>query len=88
MEDDKLGRIEEKIDKLGTRIGNIDVTLAAQHVSLKEHMRRTSNLEARVEPLERRRFMVDGVLKLLGILAVVAGAAEGFVAVMEYVSKH
>jgi len=33
-------RIEKKVDKIGEDIGEIKVTLAAQHESLKDHMRR------------------------------------------------
>lgn len=49
--DDRLIRIEEKIDKVIDRVSSCDVTLAAQHVTLKEHMRRTEALEQIVEPI-------------------------------------
>lgn len=47
MDDSKkqLERIEIKVNSLADSMHRVDVTLAAQHVSLKEHMRRTKLLE-------------------------------------------
>lgn len=84
MDDQRLDRIEGKLDKISTRMGNIDVTLAAQHVSLKEHMRRSDLLEAKLQPIERQKYMIDGMLKLVGMLAVIVGIAEGIAAVLTY----
>ena len=51
MNDDRLSRIEAKVDSVVDRLGSIDKTLAAQHVSLKQHMRRSDALEAQVKPI-------------------------------------
>lgn len=66
-------RIEIKIDKLTEKLGNIDSTLAAQHVSLKEHMKRSDLLEKQIDvikkelsPIQKHVFMVTGALKLIG----------------------
>lgn len=77
MSDDRLERIEVKIDSLGSRLGNVDVTLSAQHITLKEHMRRTAILEQQVIPLVRRASMSDGMLKLIGFVALLGGAFSG-----------
>lgn len=71
--DERLTRIENKLDTISGRMGQIDVTLAAQHTSLQEHMRRTSLLEARIEPIEKHKYMVDGVLKFLGVVSLTGG---------------
>lgn len=71
-----LKRIEEKIDKIDDSVGRIDVTLAAQHESLKDHMRRTSLLEESIRPLEKHVNMFNGALKLIGILAMLAAIVE------------
>lgn len=84
MSDDRLERIEVKIDKIATRMGNVDVTLAKQHVSLTEHIKRTKQLEDRVEPIERKVWAVDGVLKLVGILGIVFGICESVAVVLDY----
>ncbi len=73
MDDRKLDRIESKIDKLTDRIGSIDVTLASQHESLKEHIRRTELLETDVAPIKRHVAMIQGVLKFIMLLSVLVG---------------
>lgn len=72
MADDKrLERVELKIDLISDRLGNIDSTLSAQHVTLKEHSRRSTALEAIVDSLRRRVTMAEGALALLGVIATV-----------------
>lgn len=71
MDDKRLDRLEDKIDIVVTRIGAVDSTLSAQHVSLTEHIRRTELLEAEVKPIKRSVAMMEGALKLLGVLAVI-----------------
>lgn len=48
---DVLKRIEDKIDRLDSRVDNVDVTLAKQHMSLEEHMKRSLANEQAVEVL-------------------------------------
>lgn len=80
MSDDKrLERIETKLDDIGDHLGQINVTLAAQHVSLKEHIRRTALLEQEMKPVKKHVYMVNGALKLLGVLALLATIIEGII---------
>lgn len=81
MSDERLQRIEHKMDQVVEKIGNIDMTLAAQHVSLREHMRRSVALEKQVEPLRLHVAMVNGVIKFLGLIAVMATILAAFFAV-------
>lgn len=78
MSDEKLDKIEAKIDKIQDKIGSIDVTLAAQHESLKIHIKRTDLLEKKVENVERPLIMIRGALQLVGVLAMIAAIIEGF----------
>lgn len=74
MSDDKrLERIEVKIDDMADHLGSIDTTLAAQHVSLKEHIRRTKVLEDQIIPIKKHVDMVKGALALITLAATVAG---------------
>lgn len=77
---DDFKRLDEKLDKVVERIGNIDVTLGKQSVILDEHVKRTNLLEAKIEPIEKHVIMVNGVLKLIGI-------AAGFLALLEGIIK-
>ena len=87
MSDDRLERIESKIDKLDDKICSVNVILAAQHESLKDHIRRTEILESAIVPLKRNDAMIVGALKLIIFIVAAAGALEGIVAVLNYL-KH
>lgn len=68
MSDDKLNRIENKLDILSDKIGSIDKTLAAQHESLKDHIRRTEILEVAIKPVVNHVAIIQFIGKVLGIL--------------------
>ncbi len=85
MSDDRLSRIEAKVDSVVDRLGNIDKTLAAQHVSLKQHMRRSDALEAQVKPMQEHVMAVNGAVKaltwvgsIITLLATLAGTLYMF----------
>jgi len=73
---DRYHRLNSKLDTITEKISEIDVTLAAQHVTLKEHMRRTELLEKSLKPVQRHVDMVNGVLKFIGLLALFAAIYE------------
>lgn len=77
MDDKRLTRIEEKLDDTNDHLASIDITLGAQHISLKEHIRRTTNIEEELKPIKRHVDMMNGALKLLAIIAMVLGIVEG-----------
>lgn len=78
MSDKKLELIDNKLEKINERLGSIDSTLAAQHVSLREHIRRTELLEEDVKPIKRHVSMVQGAMALIGLLATIAGIIQLF----------
>lgn len=73
---DDQDRLEKKVDKILERVGSIDVTIGKQQVSLDEHIRRTNLLEVELKPVKRHVFMVEGALKLIGVLAALAAIVE------------
>jgi len=77
MDDKRLDRIEKKLDDTNEHLSSIDVTLAAQHVSLKEHIKRSDMLEAKLAPVEKHVAMVSGALKLIGFMAAIIAIIEG-----------
>ena len=85
--DNRLARIEDKLDKVVEKIGSIDVTMARNTEQLAEHMRRTELLEEEVKPISTHVANLKGVTKLLAILALLAGVIEGAVALLEHVSR-
>lgn len=78
MNNDSNKRIEDKLDKVVDHIASIEVTLAKQHTSLEEHIRRTNILESKVEPIEKHVNMVQGAIKLILILSAAAGILAVF----------
>ncbi len=85
MSNDVLLRVEAKIDKVHERLSSIDATLAGQHVSLVEHIRRTSILETKLEPVEKHVDMVHGALKLIGLVAMLGGIIEVCIEILAYI---
>ena len=80
-----LNRIITKLDKLDDRIDKVDVTLAKQHESLKEHMRRSDALESQMKPVQKHVVMVEGIVKFIGLIGIIIGIASGIAALIEKV---
>lgn len=74
--------MENKLDKIIEKIASIDVTLAKQSVILEEHVKRTNLLEEKIEPIEKHVAMVNGALKLLGLIAIIVAIIEGTYRIM------
>lgn len=87
MHDIKLSRIEEKIDRVSERLNSVDVTLAAQHVSLAEHVRRTNLLEKEIAPIKTHVAMVQGAVKAIGVASILIGMVTGMLKLAEMVIK-
>lgn len=89
--DDKLNRIENKIDVIVEDLVEVKVAQAKHtavqerhEVNLQEHMKRSDLLEQQVKGLSEKASMVEGVLKFIGGIAVLVGIIEGVVALLEY----
>lgn len=58
----------------------VKTSLARIEENLKEHMRRTFNLEGRAESIEKHIHMVQGVGAFIGLLALIASIVGVFYA--------
>lgn len=85
MADERLSRIENKLDHVVEKISNIDVTLASQHASLCEHIRRTVILEEKMEPVQKHVAQIQGALKFIGLIAIFGGIIEAGVELLTYI---
>lgn len=78
MEDTRLERVEEKIDKILEHTADINITLAKQEEQLTYHIKRTDLLEAQLEPIKSHVAAVEAVLvfcaKAIGLLIPLSGA--------------
>ena len=79
MDDQKASRIEQKLDSVDISIKSIDITLAKQSVLLDEHIKRSNLLEAKLQPVEKHVAMVEGALKLVGLISLVLGIISALV---------
>lgn len=76
MSDDKLSRIENKIDKIESHMGKQEVNLARLTVSVEEHVKRSNLLEKKMEPLEDHVNLMNAVIKILVFLGTLAAILE------------
>lgn len=73
MDDKRLERIEKKLDDVATHLSSIDVTLGKQHISLKEHIKRTAILETEIAPIKKHVYMMQGALALIAGSGAILG---------------
>lgn len=71
-----MSHIDEKLDRIESKVANIDVTLAKQQVSLDYHILRTDMLEEKIKPIETHMTELKGVVKLLKLVGVFVGILE------------
>ena len=71
-----MSDIDKKLDDIAKDISGINVTLAKQSVLLDDHVKRSKQLEDRVEPLEKQHHEIVGSVKFLKIIGVVASILE------------
>lgn len=86
-------RIEEKLDALVAAYVRQEALLEGMGADvrqnkedLKEHMRRTANVEERVSPLERHVAMWAGVAKAAATLGTVAAVGTFLFKLYEYIT--
>lgn len=76
MSNDKLDRIEVKVDKIEDHLGKQEVNLARLTVSVEEHVKRSNMLEDKIKPIEEHVSLVNASFKLLALLATLAAIAD------------
>lgn len=88
--EDRFNRLEEKLDGINERLGNIDQTLVRQEKNLELHMYRTdlnekavAKMSTALEPLQRHVGHIEGGLKLLGIISLVSAFIFGLFKFLE-----
>lgn len=84
-------RQESKLDAIAQDISDIKITLVKQEENIAHHIYRTDLAEKNIEalrtdlkPVETHVKHVEGGLKVLGILSVVATIAAGVVKVIQF----
>jgi hypothetical protein len=83
MDSKRLERVEDKLDKVVDAISGINVTLAKQAVVLEEHVKRSTMLEEQFKPVRKHVDIVNGILKLMGILGTCGGLIHGLMKILK-----
>jgi hypothetical protein len=76
--------IDQKLDKIVDTLGQQAVTLERLTVTVEDHVRRTNILEEDIKPIKKHIWMVNGALKLLGLIGILAAIAEGLAAWLKH----
>lgn len=99
LSEEVITRIFDQLDDIKKDVSSINVTLAKQEVTLDEHIRRTAlnethiatvetELKQEISPLKVEIAKFTGMLKIsVGIISVIAVAAEVIQAVYAYLGK-
>jgi len=90
--ENRLDKIEQKLDKIAEELSEINVTLAEQNKDLKYHIHRTDLaedhiklLENKITPLDKHVTMIEGGLKLIGILSTCVTLLAGIIKIINLV---
>ncbi len=78
----RLDKIEGKVDSIAASVASINTTLSAQHVSLTEHIRRTTIIENQLLPIKSQSDMIKGAIKLIVLAGIIVGIIEGIKALL------
>lgn len=79
MPERKSDTIIKRLDCIDEKLKSIDITLAVNTQSLKDHMRRTELLEDEVEKNKKHRHRINGALALFGAVSVAGGIVVALV---------
>lgn len=87
--DDRFQRLDDKLDKVTDRLSDIDKNVAVYNEQLKLHIEGTvqnreqlhlfrQKLESDLAPVKKHIAMIEGVLKFLGVISLLAGIVKTF----------
>lgn len=92
----RLTRIERLLEEFkrstDDKLNDVEKVLIVQETNLKQHMQRSQHLESIVEKMEEKDLkplrhhvaMVEGAMKLIGVVAVLVGIFAGVVKILSF----
>ena len=69
-------RIVDKLDKIETTLVAQEINLAKLTVSVEEHVKRSNHLEDALRPIQKHVSMVQGAVKLVAFIGVLAAILD------------
>jgi len=92
MDSDK---ISQSLDRIESDVTELKIISAKQEENLKEHIRRTeiaeeniSLIREEVRPLKEHVIVVNGVLKVLGVISVIVTSIAGFLGIFDKIINY
>jgi hypothetical protein len=92
MDSDK---ILKSLDRIESDIVELKITSAKQEENLKEHIRRTEIAEENItlireeiRPLKDHVIVVNGVLKVLGVVSIIITSVAGFLGIFDKIINY
>lgn len=86
-----IERIYTTLEKIDNDLTELKIISAKQEENIKEHIRRTelaeenlSLLRQEIEPLKQHVIVINGILRVIGVVSVIIGSAAG---IFEIISK-
>lgn len=84
-------RVYESLDKIDSELMELRIISTKQEENIKEHIRRTElaeenlvMLRQEMEPLKQHVIVINGILRVIGVVSVIIGSAAG---IFEIISK-
>lgn len=81
----------DRTEAQASQLTDIEKILVHQEANLREHMRRTDAAEEslallreQIKPLEKHKSMIDGALKLIGLIGIIAGIAVACIEILNF----
>lgn len=74
----------EKLDRIDSRLDNIEIVLTGQAKDIQYHIKRTDMLEAELKPISKSWVQLMGIVKFIASLAVIAGSIEAAKILIKY----
>jgi len=87
MDEQRLNRMEDKIDRIGGEVSEVNIHIAEIKKDLRYHIKRTDLLEAEVKPIKKHVIMVSGVMKFFGLVSFLLALIEGILTMLEHFNK-
>lgn len=76
MSNERLQRMEDKLDDISEHLWSVDKTLASLTMILDEHQRRSTAMEEQVKPMLELKTKIEGCINLVYVIAAIATIAE------------
>lgn len=87
MDNDELkllfSGLSKKIDKVDSRLDAANIVLAKQSVILADHVKRSTQLENRMLPVEQHVQAVNTILKMFGFTSLLVSMVAGILKIFK-----